>query len=892
MTPDSSRSFRSALLTIALLAASLLAYQVLLTRVCALRLHFHFGFLIISNSLLGIGASGSVLALFDRHFRLLPDSWILRFSLAYLVSLPASWIYLLNAHIPEALRFTDAETGEFLWSATMQFAGFNLACAVPFFFGGLAIGLILTANARRVHSVYACDLLGAGIGCLLCPVLLWDVGAGGCFLAAAVLGMAGCAATALVGPALRTSLLLLAGVAGLWMSSFDQQFPVPGKRYLDLTHAQNLSLYGRPVYTRWSPNSRIDVLPLPSTGGWERGFLQARGSKALGMPLPRQWWIAQDGDAGTMLTDFGSEPEKLEVLRYTMYSSAFHLKEGTNAKVCVIGVGGAPDLWAAKIHDLASIRGIELNQAIIEVHETVASEFSKPLLDDPRVELVCAEGRNELMRSEERFDVIQLTGIDTWTALNSGAYVLAENYLYTVEACRTMYDRLADGGILQIARMAAGMETVRLMNNMFHALPEGQRAAFPTMVAALRTSADGLIAVLLKKGGFTTDEAARLRQFAVDGGIEPVYVPDGEARAQVGAVRTQLVNFDAEMKRLREQLNARTAGIDDVEIERLQGEISGLAPQRAPLQTQNDVGTFVTTPDKDKFVDSYPFDISATTDDRPYFFSFLRWSDPDKAEEFFHQPTWVVQGNPLFLRNQLLLSSVAALLFILLPLLFRRGASAVSRRGALRFGIYFCGLGAGFIGIEVALIQKFTLLLGLPLYSIVVTLCAILVFTGIGSLLSRSLVGDEPERARWVPVAIFGAVGALALLSPVVVDLCIGLPMWARATVVVLVTAPIGLLLGIPFAHGIRVVESVNPSFVPWAWAVNGCTTVIGSLLTVILSMNFGFRAVMFVAGFVYLVAFAAIDSLARSDDEGTFETPAEEEQEEEFEQVEPVPVE
>ncbi|MEC7583284.1 MAG: hypothetical protein VYE77_03120 [Planctomycetota bacterium] len=870
MTPDPSRSFRAALLTIAFLAASLLAYQVLLTRVCALRMHFHFGFLIISNSLLGIGASGSLLALFDRTLRKMPETWILWFSVAYLLSLPASWTYLLTAQIPDTLRFIDAETGTILWGQTLQFAGFNLACAVPFFFGGLAIGLILTVNARRVHSVYAADLLGAGLGCLLCPALLWDVGAGGCFLAAVVLGMAACAATTRAGPVLRIAMVAMALGAGLWMPSFDQQFPVPGKKFLDLTSEQSLAAVLKPVYSRWSPNSRIDVLPVPrGAGPMPNGFLQARGKAVLNEPLPQQLWIAQDGDAGTMLTDFASEPEKLDIVRKSMYSTSFALQQGPDAKFCIIGVGGAPDVWAASIHEAALIRGIELNEGIIEVHETVAANYSRPLWEDDRIEIICGEGRNELMRTEERFDVIQLTGIDTWTALNSGAYVLAENYLYTVEACRTMIDRLTDDGTLQITRMAAGMETIRLMNNMLHGLPEDRRGDFANMVAAFRAPNDYLICVALKKDGYSPAEAAQLREFATTAGLGMVYMPDATGQARVAALDGEVEKVRKRIAELNKQiadLNKQVAsGGEPANLKELEQQRTAVLGAQHNLEVDREIGQFLLSEDKAKFVDSYPFDISPTTDDRPYFFSFIRWSDPDKAEEYLHQPTWVVQGNPLFLRNQLLLSAVAALLFILMPLLFRRGASGSSRRGAMRFGIYFSGLGAGFIGIEVALIQKFTLLLGLPLYSIVVTLCSILIFTGIGSFFSRSLIGDEPRRARLVPMIILGMMLLLAVASPWIVEVCIGLPMWARSAVVVLLTAPIGFMLGIPFAHGIRIVEAVNPSFVPWAWAVNGCTTVIGSLLTVILSMNFGFAAVMLLAALVYIVSFAAIDSLGRS---------------------------
>jgi hypothetical protein len=805
MTTDApSRSLRSAITTIALLSASLLAFQVLLTRVCALRLHFHFGFLIISNSLLGIGASGSLLALVERRWRRAPDKWIRAFGLLYLASLPLCWTWLLTTQVPQTLTFDHPER---ILLEVRQLAGFNLACAVPFFFGGTAVGLILSANAARVHAVYGADLLGAGLGCLLCPTLLWYVGAGGCFLVTALLGALAVAVTAASGFRSRAAMGVVAAVAVALMPFLDGWFPVPGKWLLDITQETTLKLIGRPKYTQWSANSRIDVLQWPAA---TPPFLQARGGMAMQMPLPAQMWIGQDGDAGTVLSDFGEEPDKLPILAHTMYSASFALQNARKPSVCVIGVGGAPDLWAAKIHDCSRILGIELNRAIANIHwgaGEIPAAWSRPLVEDPRVRIEVDEGRTALMRSDEQFDVVQLTGIDTWTALNSGAYVLAENYLYTVEACRAMYDRLTDGGVLQITRMARGMETIRLMNNMRSALPPAARDHWRESTVAIGTP-DGLIAVLLKKGVYTPDELRALVAFADDNQIRKVVVP------------------------------GRKLGTE--------------------------VEEFVRANDTDAFVAGYKFDISPTTDDRPYFFSFLRWSKPDVAREYLHQPTQVVQGNPLFLRYQLLGSALAAALLIVLPLLFRRGAAGGSRRGALRFLVYFACLGIGFIGIEVALIQKFTLLLGQPLYSIVVTLFAILVSTGVGATCSGRFLA-APRRARRLPLAILLLVGVVAYGSPLLVHGCIGWPLWARAAVVAAAIAPIGFLLGMPFAHGIKVVERINPSFVPWAWAVNGSTTVIGSIATVILSMNFGFAAVLVASAAVYLVAFTALAGIERA---------------------------
>ncbi|MCA8953348.1 MAG: hypothetical protein KDE27_27800 [Planctomycetes bacterium] len=802
--PTLPPALRRPWLTIALVAGALLAFQVLLTRVCALRLHFHFGFLIISNSLLGIGASGSLLALIDRLWRKNPQAWIASFAVLFVLSLPASWAYLITARIPEDLKFYV--DGAIRWGEIWQFSKFNLVCAVPFFFGGTAVGLLLSAHARKVHSVYAADLLGAGVGCLLCPLLLWPVGAGGCFAVTVALALIA-AITALPARARRLApvfAVLAVGCLGVtpWVDSW---FPVPGKRYLDLTKDTTVQQYGRSLYSQWSVNSRVDVLRMPD--GF--AFLQCRGQKAEKMPLPRQYWIAQDGDAGTMLSDFGSEPDKRELLKWTAYSAAFELKQGSAPKVCIIGVGGAPDLWAAKVHDASLIRGIELNRSIIAIHSGVGAEFSKPLLDDPRVDIVCDEGRSALMRDPEHYDIIQLTGIDTWTALTSGAYVLAENYLYTVEACRTMYDRLSDGGVLQISRMAADMETIRLLQNMHAALPAAAQAEFASSMIVLGTL-DGLRTVMLKKGRYAADEIAKVEAWANDAKIQIVHLPGGA--------------FD------------------------------------------NGVTDYLGAADKAAFTRQYEYDIRPTTDDWPYFFSFLRWDKPEKAAESLkkHEPTWVVQGNPLFLWLQLALSAAAALVLIVLPVLFRGGSAHRSREGALSFFVYFAVLGFGFIGIEIALIQKFTLLLGQPLWSIVVTLFSILVFTGIGSWLSGKFLKPGSVLAWVVPLAILGWMIFLALQSEAFVQQAIALPLLQRALIVAALVAPAGLALGMPFAYGISVVERINPSFVPWAWAVNGTLTVIGSIFTVILSMVFGFAVVLVASAAIYLLAFAAIQKVGR----------------------------
>jgi hypothetical protein len=123
-------------------------YEILLTRVCALRLFFHFGFLIVSNCMLGIGASGSFMSVLQGAFVKRERIWLWRFSLLYFISLFAVYYYLVTHRIEPGINFRSA--GE-----VINFALYNFVAAIPFFFAGCVIVLILTFNAEKVNKFIA-----------------------------------------------------------------------------------------------------------------------------------------------------------------------------------------------------------------------------------------------------------------------------------------------------------------------------------------------------------------------------------------------------------------------------------------------------------------------------------------------------------------------------------------------------------------------------------------------------------------------------------------------------------------------------------------------------------------------------------------------------------------
>jgi hypothetical protein len=773
------------------MACSILMFEILLTRICALRLIFHFGFLVVSNCMLGIGASGTLIMIARDRFSRNPRFWIGIFCLLYLASLVVTYAFLTRFHVNS--DFTR------LWTPdTVRFFIYTFSGTLPLFFGGCVIGLILTFHTDIVNQAYGFDLVGAGIGCLLSPLFLTLFGAGGCMVfltMIAVIPVFSSYRGKLVKLVHGAGVLLI--VAGIFMlPHLDRWFPINGKNDLQLTEKDHAKLIRNNIeFSEWSAISRIDMQPVRK----EDRLLFCRGSKTEKLPLPEEKLIVQDCVAGTWMLNFGENPGMLESIRQSLYSASIRLRK--NPSVFIIGVGGGNDVWAAKIANASRVRGIELNKQILRIHREILPSWSRPLLEDENIELIYGEGRSAIMREPNTYDIVQMTGIDTWTGLTSGAYVLAENYLYTVEALRTMYDRLNENGFLQVTRMAADMETLRMCANIDAMLAADTGSRLDRSIALMKTR-EPLMTTIIRKGEFTEQEVSQLEAFCDEGGIEPVYLPG----RKLGTVVEEFVRAD----------------------------------------------------NKQVFIDQFPRNIRPTTDNMPYFFNFTRWDNLFESRKYLRDITSVSQGNPFFLFLQLGISSLMALILILLPIIFFR-RNGVERHHLGRFVVFFAGLGLGFIWIEMAMIQKLTLFLGHPLYSITVTLFAMLVFTGAGSLISRDWFGGPGPKIWLVPAGIAVLVMAIIVGANSLLDSLISLSLVWRIMVTILLLCPVSLLLGVPFAYGIRLLNRVNPTLIPLAWAVNGCLTVIGSILTVILSMNFGFNVVMLLAAIVYLGAFFAI---------------------------------
>jgi hypothetical protein len=208
-------------------------------------------------------------------------------------------------------------------------------------------------------------------------------------------------------------------------------------------------------------------------------------------------------------------------------------------------------------------------------------------------------------------------------------------------------------------------------------------------------------------------------------------------------------------------------------------------------------------------------------------------------------------------------SALVAGLCILLPLvLFDRGG--VHSEGRWAWLGYFAALGLGFIMVEIALLQRFLLFLGEPIYTYAVVLAGLLIFTGIGSRAAGGWHVEDERVLKRVLLSVIVLVPVMAVVTPVVFRASLGLGIFWRIAIALLLVAPLGFVLGMPFPLALRLVMQRSSALGSWAWGVNGFFTVIGTILALMLGMMIGFRMVLLLACACYTGALLALSSLSK----------------------------
>jgi predicted membrane-bound spermidine synthase len=516
--------------------------------------------------------------------------------------------------------------------------------------------------------------------------------------------------------------------------------------------------------------------------------------------------IKIDADAATGIVPDGGNTARHQYHRGSIAALAYHLKP--NANVAIIGPGGGYDVSAALVFDARHITAVEINPII--ALDVMSSEpfttYNGGIYQHPKVQLEVDEGRSFIRRSADRYDVLQATMVDTWAATAAGAFSLTENNLYTVEAFKDYATHLTDDGVFTMTRWYFEppdqlLRLLSLTRVMMQDLNISNPERHIMLVRDVSTNYDRTPATyLFKKSEFTDDEVKAIEEVAKNNKFQLLYTP----LTQPDNVFTRMIK----------------------------------APNPADVWN------------------AFETNVNPTYDNNPFFFNSIRLANLQGALTGVGE--WQKTNLGTFVLFALFaITTVLVLLFIIGPLIFVRSRAMTGEKaGRMSYLFYFACLGAGFIIVEVAMIQKFILFLGHPVYALAVILFSLLTFSALGSYLTGRL--DE-TRLKQTLVKLIGVVVVMVfvyilLLPPIFYGL-VWLPHPARIVMAVILMAPLALVMGMPMPIGIKLLSKSAPQIIPWAWGVNGATSVMGSVGALVIAILTGFNQALIIGAGLYGLA-------------------------------------
>ncbi len=474
----------------------------------------------------------------------------------------------------------------------------------------------------------------------------------------------------------------------------------------------------------------------------------------------------------------------------------------------IIGPGGGVDVLRAVANGSQNVTGIEINPIIANtVMRDRYAEYSYHLYERPDVHIHVTDGRSFVRNSQAQYDVIQMTLVDTWASTAAGAFALSENSLYTADAFREYFQHLKPDGMIAITRWefhqpreALGVVSVAM--EALHQLGVANPARHFIVVSEGELDEDGIpVVVLTKKSPFSADEeAAVVAHLEKYENLEPIYLPSAPA--------------------------------------------------------SNPFSALIARNDPWGFGREYAYNVAPVTDNAPFFFFTLKLGKAFSDEGIRGGIDWKVNLGVAVLGMVLVISLAAVLIFLILPMIFGAGGPAASSSRWIQL-LYFVAVGLGYI--------RFVLFLGHPTYALTVVIFLLLLSSGAGSLISRRWL---PEPARvWLPLSLLvGAICIHVLILPGLLNALVGLPFVVKLLISGLLLVPLGLAMGTPFPTGLRalagatVAESLiqgeaTGNAVEWAWAMNAASSVLGSVLAMVIAIQWGLNVTLACGALVYLTA-------------------------------------
>ena len=788
-------------ISVFLISAVLISYQILLVKMFSMQYWYHFAYLIISIALLGFGASGTFIFLFKRWLK---DHFPLVLFVCPLLLALSIW---MNIYMNRAIAFNPLMIIWHKYEITRLII-LSLFILFPFFLGALCIGLSFVAAPDNIHRIYFANLTGSGMGVLIILLTLLHIRPYGSMFFISMVTI--CAALSVSTNSIRRGIAGIAGVAMIMLYLFlFRPAPLTMSSFKDLAQAENLMNTKKEMEV-FGPLGLVTVISSPAYHYLPDLSLNCP------YPLPLQKGLFLDGNTVGAINEFSGNLDDIHFMDYRTNSLAYKLLD--HPVVLIVGGGSGTEILNAGYHAASSVFVVEMSADIVRLMRGPYGTFNGGIYSTGNTHVLIEEGRGYIERTKQQFDLINISLLESMGTASAGVYSLNENYLFTKESIETCLKRLTPGGILSISTWIKNppRDNIKLLAMAIEAI-EGQKKDVPAqsviMIRSWQTAT-----LLVKKGGFSHKDTAAVREFCKGRLFDISYCPG------VKEIETNIFNkFDEDIF--------------------YSAAIKLLSPER------------------EKFYETYPFYVKPATDDRPFFSHFFKI---DIVKEYLRSSDRILipflDWGYILVWIAVCILFLLGMTFILAPMPFVHP----SPKGLVSVLIYFGSLGMAYMFLEISLLQQFIRYLYDPVFSASVVIGSFLVYSGIGSLIAGKISPFKSKLIFW-PVLIIGIAGLIFVIGDRWLQSVLsGFPLWLRMISCSLIIAPLAIPMGIPFPSGLSELTPGRGGLIPWAWSINGFFSVIGSSTTVLIAIACGFKSIILIAVTLYLLSAFMFSRLRR----------------------------
>jgi hypothetical protein len=658
-----------------------------------------------------------------------------------------------------------------------------------------------------IGKLYASDLIGASLGCLFVLGGLEYVDAPALIIFCGVIGIISVFIFAYKVQNFRLRKFSFAVLILLLIGASLNLFTNKGIRPVFVKG--KIEDRDEIIFEKWNSFSRVVVhSPSYANPNWRTSPNTPSDS------LRSYYWMIIDGEAGTILLKY-TKPEDVSIFRYDVTNIAYYLKKDAES-ACIIGIGGGKDIQSAWLFGIKKIVGVDVNPIFVDLLKNKFRNESN-IAKLPNVSLVVDEARSYLSRSDQKFSIIQMSLADTWAATGAGAFSLTENSLYTVEAWKIILEHLDQHGVFTISRWYNPNnlgETGRMVSLAVSSLLSSGVQDPSKHIAMLCIGS--MATLIISKSPFEENDIITLKNVSQNLRYDPIIIP-GES------------------------------------------PLNNILRSIVSVKSNDELNTAIK---------NEPLNYTPPTDNNPYFFNMLRLSHLEEASTSEYG---VLRGNLIASITLIVLIFsllILTIITIIFPLIYGskiKKENINNKRIFWNGAVYFSLIGAGFMLIEIGLIQRLSVFLGHPVYALGILLFTIILSAGTGSFFSEYLALTSKYLKYVLPFLTVVLIISDKFILDAVISNMISSPELNKIFVSILIIFPLGFILGFFFPMGMRFVKSGSKAQTPWFWALNGIFGVLFSALAVFISIYSGIATNFYLASICYLSILFVISRISKN---------------------------